>query len=192
MSFTNLTTHNSQLNMMKLLPKILLTVSAALIATGAYAGSEAGKDSAKYYKTYPEEWDGKKISIDCVSVKRINGGPKVEGVVFFGAHTIDTKNNASGGSMVVAVLDGDVESFIRKYGTVVERTPGGTDRVENKRMTGIFHQLAHGHVYLDESGEAHDLILAHKETAKGAIRHGDAIPTGGDGKKGHKHKKRKK
>jgi hypothetical protein len=174
---------------MKLLPKILLTLSAALFVTGAYAGTDAGRDSAKFYKTFPEEWDAKKISLDCVSVKRINGGPQIEGVVFFGAQTIDDKNNAAGGSIVVAVLEGDVESFIRKYGTVIERTPGGSDRVENTRLRGVFHQLAHGHVYLDASGEAHDLILAHKEDAKGAIRHGDGIPAGGAS---HSHKKRKK
>lgn len=174
---------------MKLLPKILLTLSAALFATGAYAGTDAGKDSAKFYKTSPEEWNGKQASLDCASVKRINGGPQVEGVTFFVANTIDTKNNTSGGSMVVAVLEDDVESFIRKYGTVVERTKGQSERVENKRLTGIFHQLEKGHVYLDASGEAHDLILAHKETAKGAIRHGDGIPDGGNG---HKHKKHKR
>ena len=173
---------------MKLLPKILLALSAALFVTGANAGTDAGKGSAKYYKTSPEEWDGKKISLDCSSVKRINGGPQVEGVVFFGAQTIDDKNNASGGSMVVAVLEGDVESFIRKYGTVKERTPGGSDRVDNTNLRGVFHQLAHGHVYLDESGEAHDLILANKEDAKGAISHGDGIPTGSG--KGHKKRKR--
>ncbi len=177
---------------MKLLPKILLTLSATLFATGAYAGTDAGKDSAKYYKTFPEEWDGKKISLDCSSVKRINGGPQVEDVTFFVAHTIDTKNKTQGGSMVVAVLEGDVESFIRKYGTVVERTKGESERVDNKRLTGIFHQLERGHVYLDASGEAHDLILAHTEDAKNAIRHGDGIPAGGeDGHKGHGHKKRK-
>lgn len=175
---------------MKLLSHITLAIVAALFVTSAYAGTDAGKDSAKYYKTYPEKWDGQKISVDCVSVRRINGGPQVEGVVFFSAHTMDSDNKTSGGGIVVAVLEGDVDSFIRKYGTVIERTPGQADRVDNKRLTGIFHQLERGHLYVDASGEAHDLLLAHKETAKGAIRHGDGIPTG-DGKgKGPKGKKR--
>ncbi len=177
---------------MKLLPKILLTLSAALFATGAYAGTDAGKDSAKYYKTFPEKWDGKKISVDCVSVKRINGGPQIEGIVFFVAQTIDEKNKAPGGGIVVAVLEGDVESLIRKYGTVVERNRGQVDRIESKSLRGTFHVLEHGHVYLDESGEAHDLILEHKEEAKGAIRSGDGIPGGNEHR--HRpggHKKRK-
>jgi hypothetical protein len=178
---------------MKLLPKILLTLSAALFVTGAYAGTDAGKDSAKYYKTYPEKWEGNKISLDCVSVKRINSGPQIDGIAFFSAQTFDDKNNAQGGSIVVAVLDGDVESFIRKYGTAIERTPGGSDRVDNTSLRGVFHQLEKGHIYLDESGEAHAIILAHKEDAEGAIRHGDGIPTGGGDRHGHHgHKKHKK
>lgn len=175
---------------MKLLPTLLLALSAALFATTAYAEIDAGRDSAKYYTTFPDKWDGHKVSVDCVSVKRINGGPQIEGIVFFGAHTMDDKNNAPGGSIVVAVLEDEVESFVRKYGTVIERTPGQSDRVENKRLTGIFHQLERGHVYIDESGNAHDLILKHKETAKDAIRFGDGIPEGG-GAGHHGHKKRK-
>lgn len=177
---------------MKLLPTILLTIATALSTTGVYAGTniDAGRDSAKYYKTFPEEWDGKKISVDCTSVRRINGGPQVEGVVFFGAQTLDEKNNAPGGGIVIAVLEDDVEAFVRKYGTVIERTPGQSERVENKRLTGIFHELARGHVYVDASGEAHDLILAHKETAKGAIRYGDGVPAGGANGKGKRMMKR--
>jgi len=40
---------------------------------------DAGRDSANYYKTFPDKWDEHKISIDCVSVKRINGGPQLGG-----------------------------------------------------------------------------------------------------------------
>jgi hypothetical protein len=178
---------------MKLLAKILLALTAALFVTASYAGTDASRGSAKYYKTFPDQWDGKKVHVDCASVKRINGGPQVEGVVFFGAHTIDDKNKGSGGSIVVAVLEGDVESFVRKYGTVMERTPGGSERVDNARLSGIFHQLERGHVYLDASGEANDLILAHKENAKGAIRHGDSVPAGGgDGKSSKRHRKHKR
>ena len=178
MPYANL---NSHTKIMKLIPHILLALTAALFTTGAYAGTDASRGSAKYYKTFPDEWDGKKIHLDCTSVRRINGGPQVEGVVFFGAHTVDDKNKAPGGSIVVAVLEGDVESFVRKYGTVIERNPGSSDRVDNTRLSGIFHQLERGHVYLDASGEAHDLILTHKEEAKNAIRFGDGVPTGGKG-----------
>ncbi|CAA6678760.1 MULTISPECIES: hypothetical protein [unclassified Lentimonas] len=180
---------------MRLLSKILLTFTLTLTATlfisSAYAGSDAGRGSAKYYKTFPDKWDGKKVHMDCVSVKRINGGPQVEGVVFFGAQTIDDKNNAPGGSIVVAVLEGDVEAFVRKYGTVMERTPGGSERVDNTRLSGVFHQLERGHVYLDASGEANDLILGHKEEAKNAIRFGDGIRSGGGDGKGGPYMKRK-
>ena len=85
----------------------------------------------------------------------------------------DESTKAPGGGIVVAVLEGDVESFVRKYGTVVERTPGGSEKVENKRLTGIFHQLERGHVYVDESGEAQALVLAQVEVAKGTIRYSD-------------------
>jgi hypothetical protein len=93
---------------------------------------------------------------------------------------------------VVALQEDQAASFIRKYGTVIERTPGGRDRVENKRLVGIFHQLERGHVYLDMSGKAHDLILQHKDAAKGAIRQCDGIPTGGNDHQGHKKFKKYK
>jgi hypothetical protein len=73
---------------------------------------------------------------------------------------------------VVALLEGDVESFVRKYGTESERTLAAPRR-SKKRLTGILHQLERGHVDVDESGEAHVLILAHVDVAKGAIRYGD-------------------
>ena len=113
---------------MKLLLKILFAVSVAFFTTSASAEIDAGRDSANYYKTFPDKWDENKISIDCVSAKRINGGPQVEGVVFFGAQTIDDKNKAPGGGIVVAVLEGDVESFVRKYGTESERTQAAPRR----------------------------------------------------------------
>jgi hypothetical protein len=155
---------------MKLLPKILLGLTAALFVTSSFAGTTSGRDSAKFYKTHPDDWDGKKVSVDCVSVTRINGGPQIDDVVFFVAHTIDDDNKARGGSIVVAVLEGDVSSFIRKYGTVVERNRGQADRIDSKSLRGTFHVLEKGHVYLDESGDAHALILERKEDAKLAIR----------------------
>ena len=50
-----------------------------------------------------------------------------------------------------ALLEDDVESFVGKYSTEIER----------------------GHVYVDESGEAQALVLAQVEVAKGTIRYSD-------------------
>jgi len=94
----------------------------------------------------------------------------VQGVVFFVAQTINEKNQAKSGHIVVAILAEDVVAFVRKYGTVNERTQGSSSRVDSKRLTGIFHQLDHGHVYIDESGNANDMIIERKENTKNAIR----------------------
>lgn len=94
----------------------------------------------------------------------------MQGVVFFVAQTINEKNQAKSGHIVVAILAEDVVAFVRKYGTVNERTQGSSSRVDSKRLAGIFHQLDHGHVYIDESGNANDMIIERKENTKNAIR----------------------
>lgn len=167
---------------MKKITYILLALLSFTLCSATYAGSEAGKDSARYYKSHPEAFDNKMVSVDCVMVTRINGGPQVDGVVFFIAHTKDDDNNARGGSIVVAVLEGKAESFIRKYGNTVDRNRGSTNPIDSKRLRGTFHQLAKGHVYIDISnGEAHELIAEQKEIAKGHIGKGEG-KFGGKGK----------
>ncbi|MGJ8652103.1 MAG: hypothetical protein ACSHX8_02405 [Opitutaceae bacterium] len=159
---------------MKKITYILLALLSFTLCNATFAGSEAGKDSARYYKSHPEEFDGKTVDVDCVMVTRINGGPQVEGVVFFIAHTKDDDNNARGGSIVVAVLEDKADSFLRKYGNTIDRNRGSTERVDSKRLRGTFHLLDHGHVYIDVSnGEAHKAIEEHKEIAKGNIGRGE-------------------
>ena len=177
---------------MKSFTKILIALSLALFTLSANAGTQAGKDSAKYYKTNPEDWDGKKISVDCIFVTRINGCRQIDGVLFFVAHTIDDKNKKRGGNIVVAVSESESDSFIRKYGTVIERNRSKADKVESTRLRGTFHQLKHGHVYLDKSGEAHARILEHKEDASKKIRKGDGIPSEGTGEGTDRQGKHKK
>jgi len=176
-------------NKMKQLAHTVLALCSLCFLTSTHAGTEAGDDTARHYKSYPDKYNGKKIDVDCTAVHRINGGPSVEGVVFFVAHTIDRDNRGAGGSLVVAVPEDDAESFLRKYGNTIERNRGEAEKVDSKRLRGTFYQLDRGHVYLDESGEAHELILAKLDAAKGQIRAGDGIPTGGAGKLGKKKKK---
>lgn len=161
---------------MKHITKILVFLVASIaLLTPSFAGSEAGKDSARYYKSHPEDFDNKRVDVDCTFVTRINGGPQVEGVSFFLAHTKDDDNNMRGGSIVVAVLTDDAASFVRKYGSMPEINRGSTKLVDSKRLRGTFHLLERGHVYIDESeGPAHDLIMEKKEEAKGIIGKGDA------------------
>jgi hypothetical protein len=164
---------------MKTLSKILLALSIFSFASVAHAGSYAGEDSARHYKSAPEEFDGEYVDVDCVFVTRINGGPQVEGVTFFLAHTKDDDNRARGGSIVVAVLSDKADSFVRKYGNTLDIDRGSSEKVDSKRLRGVFHQLAQGHVYIDVSaGEAHAIILEHREDAVGAIRSGDGVPDG--------------
>lgn len=160
---------------MKHISKILVIFVAFIaLLTPSFAGSEAGKDSARYYKSHPEEFDTKRVDVDCTFVTRINGGPQVEGVSFFLAHTKDDDNQMRGGSIVVAVLTEDANSFLRKYGSMPEINRGSSKVVDSKRLRGTFHLLERGHVYIDESeGPAYDLILEHKEEAKGLIGKGD-------------------
>ena len=154
---------------------LLLAILSALAAvSSSQAQTFAGDDSARYYKSNPEQFDGKNVDVDCVFVTRINGGPQVEGVKFFVAHTKDDENNTRGGAIVVAVLDDKANSFVRTYGNTVDIQRGADEKVSSKRLRGVFHQLEHGHVYIDtSSGEAHELIIAHKETALDAIRTGN-------------------
>lgn len=141
------------------------------------SAADAGDDAARHYKSNPDKYDGKKVDVDCAFVTRINGGPQVDGVVFFVAHTVDADNQANGGSIVVAVLEGDADYFMRDYGTAVERR-NGKKGVDYERLRGTFRVLDRGNVYLDESGDAHALIEAHLDA------HGKfALPGGGNSRK---------
>ena len=179
---------------MKKSSKTLLAVLSACLVSTVFAGSDASTDSARHYKSQPEQFDGQSADVDCTHVKRINGGPQVPGVAFFIANTFDDKNKVHGGVIVVAVLEADASSFVNQYGTIPDREHNKNsteDRVDTKSLSGTFHQLAKGHVYIDESGNAHELILQKVEEAKGKIRAGDGIPTaGGKGGPYKKHKKR--
>ncbi len=164
---------------MKSLSTGLIALFALTLASAAYAESFAGEDSARHYKSTPEKYDGKYVDVDCTFVTRINRGPQIEGITFFVAHTKDDDNRARGGSIVVAMLSDKADSFIRKYGNAPDINRGAAEKVDSKRLRGIFHQLAQGHVYIDVSdGEAHELILAQREQAKGAIGSGDGVPRG--------------
>lgn len=121
------------------------------------------------------------VDVDVAFVTRVNRKDGIDGVVFFVAHTIDDDNSARGGSIVVAVLEADVEKFMRKYGTAVERK----GRVDTKRLRGTFHHVKGARVYIDESGEAHALIEAHIKEKGDA-----AIPADGDGAVGGGKKKK--
>ncbi|HAV11881.1 MAG TPA: hypothetical protein DCX06_00080 [Opitutae bacterium] len=170
---------------MKKITYLLVILCSLALSSMAFAGSEAGKDSARYYKSHPVEFDGKHVDVDCVMVTRINGGPQVDGVAFFVAHTKDDDNQARGGSIVVAVLEDKADSFVRKYGDTVDRNRGSTEKVDSKRLRGVFNVLDSGHVYIDVSGgEAHELILEHKDSAKGNIGRGDGgvLPSNGKSK----------
>ncbi len=162
-------------NIMKTIVTLLIVLtSLATFSSAAYAQSYAGEDSARYYKSTPERYEAKYVDVDCIFVTRINGGPQIDGVTFFAAHTKDSDNRAFGGSIVVAVLTDKAESFVRKYGDTLDLQRGAAEKVDSKRLRGIFHQLEQGHVYIDYSGgAAHELILKQIEAAKHAIRSGD-------------------
>lgn len=171
---------------MKILPKLTLALLSVLFVVPAFAGSGAGDDSARYYKSNPEKFDGKKVDVDVAFVTRINRKDRVDGVAFFVAHTVDEDNNSLGGAIVVAVLDDDTDSFMRKYGTAVERRGKGVD---SKRLRGVFHLLKGGRVYIDESGEAQAIIEAHIQKNGDAAIPGDEDRQAG-GKKNKKNKKK--
>lgn len=181
------------------IPKTIIALCCACLLSTSYAGSDASKDSARHYKSYPEKYDGETASLDCTYVTRINKGPQVEGVAFFVAHTVDDDNKMRGGSIVVAILDEDADAFAKKYGNTLDidrdQRPKNTtkERVDSKRLRGTFHQLEKGHVYIDINGDAHERILAKIETAKGCIRAGDGIPSGDNRRSpNHKHGKKHK
>ncbi|ADE54561.1 hypothetical protein [Coraliomargarita akajimensis] len=180
---------------MKALFQTFLAISSLVLTSTLFAGTEAGKDSARHYKSYPEKYDNKTVSIDCTFVTRINGGPQVDGIAFFVAHTADTDNNMRGGAIVVAVAEADADKLVKKFGNTPEINENArkstADRVDSKRLRGTFHQLEKGTVYIDLNGDAHETILEKAEAAKGKIRAGDGIPsTSNKGPRGpHPHKK---
>lgn len=162
---------------MKTLSTLLIALVTLSLGSVAHAVSYAGEDSARHYKSDPEKYDGEYVDVDCVFVTRVNRGPQIEGVTFFVAHTKDDDNRAFGGSIVVAVLSEKASSFIRKYGDAPEINRGGSEKVDSKRLRGIFHQLSQGHLYIDVSaGDAHALIMEHIEEAEETIRSGDSTP----------------
>ena len=157
---------------MKTLSKYILALLSAFLVVPAFAANDAGDDSARYYRNNAEEYNGKMVDVDVAFVTRINRKDRIDEIVFFVAHTVDDDNSMRGGPIVVAVLEGDAKSFMRKFGTAVDRSNG---KVDTKRLRGTFHLLPKGRVYIDESGEAHALIEAHRK------EHGDAaIPATGD------------
>ncbi|MGZ0708370.1 hypothetical protein ACWPKO_08530 [Coraliomargarita sp. W4R53] len=158
---------------MKTLSTLLIALTALSFTSITHAESFAGKDSAHYYTNTPEQFDGEYVDVDCAFVTQINRGPQVEGVTFFTAHTNDKDNGLNGGTIVVAVLSDKADSFLRKYGDTPDIQRGSSEKVNSKRLRGIFHQLDKGHLYIDASeGEAHNFILAHVEEAKASIRSG--------------------
>ncbi|MEM8867430.1 MAG: hypothetical protein AAGC73_04100 [Verrucomicrobiota bacterium] len=157
----------------------LLVLSLALSST-LTAGTDAGDDSARNYKNFPGEYDGKRIDVDCTHVSRINGGPQIDEVTLFVAHTIDRDNRSRGGSIVVAVLAEDADKFARKFGTAVERNRQEAEKVDSKSLRGTFHMLDRGHVYIDYTdGEAHELVEAKLDLYKTKIASGSAAGRAG-------------
>lgn len=159
---------------MKLNAILLLLFSFFAASSLAQAQAQAGEDTARYYKSNPEEFDGETVDVDCVFVTRINGGPQIEGVTFFVVHTKDDDNRLRGGSIVAAVLAEEADSFIRKYGNTPEINRGSSEKVDSKRLRATFHQLERGRVYLDASeGPAHELITEQLEDALESIGKGE-------------------
>lgn len=171
---------------MKILSKCILALTCTFFAVPAYAGTDAGEDSARYYKSNPDKFDGEKVDVDVAFVTRINRKTRLDGVVFFVAHTVDEDNHVPGGSIIVAVLEGDAEHFMRKYGTALERR----GKVDTKRLRGTFHQLKRGLCYIDQSGEADALIEAYrKEHSDDVIPEDPEDDDGVPGPGPRKHKK---
>ncbi|MEM0965755.1 MAG: hypothetical protein AAGJ81_06380 [Verrucomicrobiota bacterium] len=161
---------------MNLKPLLLCVASSGLFLSSSFSASEAGDGSARYYESRPDSYDGKQIELDCTFVTRINGGPQIEGVVLFLAHTEDEENSRRGGAIVTAVMEDDADSFIKRYGDTVDVDRGTADRIDSRRLKGTFYVLDRGHVYVDasENGEAHELILERAEDVKTNIRRGKA------------------
>lgn len=166
---------------MKKIAYILLAILSLALCGASHAGTLSGDDAARHYKSNPDKYDGKAVDVDCVMVTRINGGPQVQGVVFFVAHTKDDKNKKRGGGIVVAVAEDHANAFVRKYGDAIEVNRGATEKIDSKRLRGIFRVLDRGYVYIDVAGGGvHDAITANRENAKSKIGRGGAgIPSKG-------------
>lgn len=160
---------------MKSLTKLLLLALCSLLyttAANADVSVRIGKNSARFYYNSAERWHNNKVNLDCVFVRRLRNAPKVDGVVFFSAHTFDRKYRNPGGRIVVAVSADRADAFARKYGAAVRYSNRRHHAVRYKSLHGVFRRLDGDIAYLDLSGQRPDLVIAHRDNVRGAVIYG--------------------
>jgi hypothetical protein len=173
MPFLKLLKSNSSI--MKSLAKLLFIVlCSTLFTTAAHAdvSIRIGRNCAKFYHQSPAKWHNNKVNLDCVSVRRIKHGPKIDGMVFFVAHTFDRKYKSAGGRIVVAVSAEEADSFARRYGKIAQYGHRRHRAIKYAPLRGVFRKLDDNTVYLDISGKSIDLVIAHRDNVRKNIIHG--------------------
>lgn len=141
--------------------KISLLALLGLAPLGAFAGA-SGEHTAANVKAYAEELEGEKVSLDVVFIRMHRHAPEDVPYVFFWAVTIDEKERAGGGAILVVADKADKDTLVRKYGTNLERDRG--DGPESKSLRGTVRFVEREgkgrRVYLDITSGGVDLSNA--------------------------------
>jgi len=156
---------------------VLILFGALLATTITHAGVtiRIGKNSARFYYQSPARWHNNKVHLDCTYVRRLKNAPRVDGLVFFTAHTFDRKYRASGGRIVVAVPVRRADAFAQRYGTTLRYKNRRHGIVRHTSLRGVFRWVDGDVVYLDLSGQSPDLKIADRDYVRKAVIYG--IPT---------------
>lgn len=181
--------------------KIIYGILGFVLACCSLQAGSVGKDTAKYYKSLPDKFLDKKISLD---VSHVMPGPKlaqVDGISILFAHTIEDGDmtGGSGGMMTVILPSHSVESLLKKYGLAVDRD--GRGKIDTRNMSGTFRTITGKnweHLYLDYTGQAHGIIEQHIAELQQALHDGGSRGHSGGGPghgpghgRGDHHRKRR-
>lgn len=112
------------------------TLFYALLVVGALCSSAVAQESrvAGYYLNNPEKYEGKKITVNCVYVKRDEYQTGTD-YVFFRAYTA-SRNEYKTGYITVRVQPADADRFAKKYGFDSEWDAAGNYRM--RPLSGVF------------------------------------------------------
>lgn len=141
--------------------QLLLIALLGLAPLGASAGA-SGENTAAHVKAYAEELEGEKVSLDVVFIRMHRYAPEDVPYVFFWAMTVDDKERAGGGAILVVADKEDKDSLVRRFGTNLERDRG--DGPETKTLRGTVRFVEREgkgrRVYLDITDGGVDLSNA--------------------------------
>lgn len=152
--------------LVSLIPLLALAASASLLA--------APEDrTAKAVKAHCESLAGQEVSVETTHVAPVRNAGGETCSIFY-AHTFDTGENISAGSILVAVKKAEHDAFVDKFGATPDVAAGRRVRNrETKRLTGTLKLTSKKVPFIDltDGGATEALVAeasAQKETSSPA------------------------